>query len=423
MTLRHDKIFRGIVAILAALILAAPSLKAQNSTSSPYSMYGIGIISPKEDATAAGLGHSGIALAPSEWVNLSNPAGLSKLDSLRFYFNVQVKAFYAKERCELEKQSVYSANIDGITMAFRGKKWIAFVLGYAPYSTVGYNMNETKNIYGTEYFYRVNYKGSGGLSQAFFGTTITLFNHLSIGGNFSVIWGTIEKLQTCYFNEVVGGEDIYNSRKYSLNNIYYELGAQYDFNIGQYNNFRFGVTYAPKMWLHTSYDQVIYNDVESELQTDDSTPDRFYVPRQYGAGFTYERKKFLGTIEYKVSEWGDIENNKFREGVTFRDSYTISGGIQFSPGQPDDPFYKRMRYRVGGFYGRDYLDLTTVNLMQKGFSLGLTVPLGRSLNAITIAYDHQKRGTLSNGMVRETFSNFKIALNIREIWFMKSKFE
>ena len=140
-------------------------------------------------------------------------------------------------------------------------------------------------------------------------------------------------------------------------------------------------------------------------------------------GFTYSRKALVGTIEYKVSEWGDIKNTKFKEKVNFRDTYTISGGLQYSPGKPDDPFYKRMRYRVGGFYGRDYLDLTTANLMQSGFTLGISVPLGRSRNSISISYERQNRGTLSNGMIKENFNNFKIGLNIRETWFMRSKFD
>ncbi len=385
-------------------------------------MYGVGIITPKEDVAAAGMGHSGIALAPSEWVNISNPAGLANLDSLTFYFNFQMRAFYAREYAgQHEKASVYSANIDGISMAFRGRKWLAFALGYSPYSTVGYNMSEVKTIVGSTDTYRVQHSGSGGLSQAFFDAAVTLFDHWTIGGNFSVIWGNIENLEVAYFSETIGGEDIFNKRNYSVNNIYWELGTQFDFNIGQ-NNFRFGAVYAPKVWLHSSYDQTIYNSIQ-ELESDDSTPDRFYIPRYYGAGFSYARKKFLGTVEYKVSEWGDVPNTKFKEKVNFRNTYTLSGGLQYAPGNPDDPFYKRLRYRVGGFYGRDYLDLASVNLMQKGFTLGVSIPLGRTQNSVSVSYERLNRGTLSNGMIKEKFNNFKIAINIRETWFLRSKFE
>ncbi|MEE1348438.1 MAG: hypothetical protein U0K36_11265, partial [Bacteroidales bacterium] len=74
-------------------------------------------------------------------------------------------------------------------------------------------------------------------------------------------------------------------------------------------------------------------------------------------------------------------------------------------------------------YGRDYIDLKDANLMQTGFSLGITVPIGRSLNAISIAYEHQHRGTQSNGMIEENINTFKLGFNIREVWFLRHKFE
>ncbi len=415
---------RSAAAAMAAatMLLCGIGAEAQNSTSSPYSMYGIGVINTKEDVAAAGLGHSGIALAPSEWLNISNPAGINRLDSLSFYFNINLKGFYAREESGYEKASIYSANIDGISLGFRGRKWLAFAVGYAPFSSVGYKLEEEKYIVGSGEKYRVQYTGSGGLSQAYFNAAVTLFNHWSLGGNFSVLWGTIEKLESSYFSEAIGGEDIFNKRKYQANNIYWEVGTQFDFNIGE-NNFRFGAVYAPEIWLHTSYDQIVYNNVSSELEHDASTPDRFRVPRMYGAGFTYQRGKLLGTVEYKVSEWGEIEDTKFKDRADFRNTYTISGGLQYSPGSPDSPFYKRMRYRAGFFYGRDYIDLQEANLMQSGFSLGITVPIGRSLNAITVAYEHQHRGTQSFGMIEENINTFKLGFNIREIWFMRHKFD
>lgn len=441
--------FRIVIALAAfvSVLFCSANAKAQNSTASPYSMYGFGLMTPKEDVAAAGLGHSGIALQPSEWLNISNPAGIGNLDSLSFYFNINLKGFYAREEAGMEKASIYSANIDGISMGFRGRRWLAIAFGYAPFSAVGYKLYEYKSIVGTNDEYKVEYKGSGGLSQAYFNAAISPFKHWTVGGNFSVLWGTIEKLESSYFSEVIGGEDIFNKRKYKANNIYWEVGTQFDFNIGE-NNFRFGAVFAPKIWLHTSYEQTVYNNISNELQFDDSTPDRFKVPRMYGAGFTFTRKKFLGTVECKISEWGDIIDTKFKDRVKFRDTYTVSGGIQYSPGSPDMPFYKRMRYRVGFYYGRDYMDFTNkvsapvfdqngnlvsydgptkdfsvCNLIQSGFTLGITVPMGRSLNAITIAYEHQHRGTQDNGMIEENINNIKLGINIREIWFMRHKFD
>lgn len=415
----------GLCALAAAAVIAlgcGTEVAAQNSTASPYSIYGVGVLTPKEDAAAAALGHSGIALSPSEWVNISNPAGIGNLDSLSFYFNFGLKGHKTHLRSGYERSTTYSANVDGISMAFRGRKWLAIAFGYAPFSAVGYKLRQTKNIYGSTDYYNVTFTGSGGLSQAYFNAAFSPFKHWTIGGNFSVLWGTIEKLEVSYFSEVNGGEDIYNKRKYQANNIYWEVGTQFDFNLGE-NNFRFGATYAPKIWMHTSYDQTIYNDVSRELDSDASTPERFHIPRMYGAGFAFTRHKILGTVEYKVAEWGSVTDTKFRDNATLRDTYTISGGLQYSPGHPDDPFYKRMRYRVGYYYGRDYVDLQSINLLQKGFTLGMTIPMGRSRNGVTISYEHQTRGTENNGNIKETVNSLKVSISIREIWFMRHKFD
>ncbi|MCQ7926368.1 hypothetical protein NP234_24630, partial [Salmonella enterica] len=66
-------------ALVASALIGGTGAEAQNSTSSPYSIYGIGVINQKEDVASAGLGHAGIALAPSEWLNIANPAGIGNL--------------------------------------------------------------------------------------------------------------------------------------------------------------------------------------------------------------------------------------------------------------------------------------------------------------------------------------------------------
>ncbi len=413
----------NLLAIILLLCLPISGV-AQNSTSSPYSLYGVGTLTPKEDAAAAAMGHTGVAVAPSEWINIANPAAVNNLDSMTFYFNMQIKGFHAKETCGHESQSVYSLNIDGISMGFRATRWWGAAIGYAPYSTVGYNMTEQKYIIGTETKYDVVHSGSGGLSQAYINNAFTFFRHLSLGVSVSMLWGSIEKLETAKFYEALGGENIYNSKKYTMNNMFFEYGFQYDFNIGQ-NNFRIGGVFNDKTHLYSSYDHLVSNDVSSELFFDDVTPlkEDFYVPRAYSAGLAFTRKKFLATVDYKLSQWSKLENPKFGETVKYKDSWTVGGGFEYRAGEPGDMFYKRMRYRAGYSYTKDYLNMRGVNLDYFNVTLGLTIPLGRWSNAITIAYEYMQRGTTFNGMVEEKFNNVKVALNIRETWFVKSKFD
>ncbi|MBP5419966.1 MAG: hypothetical protein J6Y72_09190 [Bacteroidales bacterium] len=417
------------------VLMLSLTISAQNSTSSPYSLYGMGILAPKENAAAAGMGHTGVALAPSDWVNIANPAALSGLDSLTFYFNFQVKAFYAHEATSSHAQSVYSGNIDGITMGFRGSKWWAACIGYAPYSTVGYNMTEKKNIAGTaNSWYDIYYTGSGGLQQAFFNNAVTLFDHITLGIGAGAIWGAISKKETADFSNteittfgptvLLGGERVYNLKKYTMNNWYLEYGIQFDFNIGK-NNFRLGATFSDRTNMHSSYDHIVSNDISSELFFDDVTPleEEFAVPRMYAGGLAYTRGKFTATCDYHFNEWGDVLNVKFGESINFRDNHSIGGGMEWRCGRREDPFYKRLTFRLGGYYESSYIKMRGVTLGSYAGTLGITIPMGRSANSIVIGYEYRKRGTTFNGLVEEKFNNFKIALNIHETWFMKSKFD
>ncbi len=415
---------KSVSVIAIILMLLSVNVLAQNSTSSPYSLFGVGIITPKEDAAAAGMGHTGVALAPSEWVNIANPAGICGLDSMTFYFNFQLKWFYAREETSNEKQSVYSANIDGISMGYRCTRWWCMALGYAPYSTVGYDMNEKRYIVGTETKYTVKHSGSGGLQQAYITNAFTLFRHLTLGANVSMLWGSIEKLETAIFSGVLSGEDIYNSKVYTMNNMFYEFGLQYDFNIGR-NNFRLGGMFNQKTHLWSSYDHLVYNDVSSELFFDDVTPlkEDFYVPMSYAAGLGYTRNRLIVTADYKFSKWSDVTNSKFGETVKYTDSWVAGIGLQYSAGATGDPFYKRLRYRLGYSFTKDYLEMRGVNLNNYNITAGLTIPMGRWSNALTEDYEYMQRGAVFNGMEMVRYHNLKVALNIRETWFVKSKFD
>ncbi len=397
----------------------------QTSTASPYSAFGIGTLTPQEHATTAGMGHTGVAIASSDFVNITNPAAINKLDSATFYFNLQMKGLYNHCVSGRERQSSYSANVDGVTMGFRVTRWWGAALGYAPYSSVGYKLYERKYIYGSETKYRTKYTGHGGMSRAYLNNAFTLFNHLSLGVSVGALWGAITKQETALFGEAMpGGENIYNKRIYTGNNFFFEYGFQYDFNIGQ-NNFRLGGVFNDKTRLASSYDHIVSNDISSELFFDDVTPldGELAVPRSYAGGLTYTRNNLMFSVDYRFNEWGDVKNVKLKESAKFKDNWTAGGGVQYKfSGRPDEIFLKRMQLRLGYWYSTDYLKLQGMSITTLGVTAGMTVPVGRR-NSLVISYEYQQRGKDTYGMIKETSQNIKLALNIKETWFVKSKFE
>jgi len=64
------------------------SLSAQNSTISPYTRFGYGVIADKSFGAGRSMGGIGFGLRSSQQINPMNPASYSSMDSLTFLFDV-----------------------------------------------------------------------------------------------------------------------------------------------------------------------------------------------------------------------------------------------------------------------------------------------------------------------------------------------
>ena len=84
--------------VLSILILGANLLNvaAQNMTSSPVSMFGLGELSTGEGGIYSGLGGVGIALRGENVINDANPASLTGLLPQYFFFDLGVSGSYLK---------------------------------------------------------------------------------------------------------------------------------------------------------------------------------------------------------------------------------------------------------------------------------------------------------------------------------------
>ena len=72
--------------LLAAAFLASAAASAQ--TSSPYSMYGYGIIGDRATSLQRQMGGVGYAMNSGRQINVMNPASYAAIDSLTFLFDI-----------------------------------------------------------------------------------------------------------------------------------------------------------------------------------------------------------------------------------------------------------------------------------------------------------------------------------------------
>ena len=72
----------------AASVLGASA--QETGVSSPYSRYGVGVLSDPSLGFNKGMAGTGIALSDSRRLNFANPASYARFDSLSFMFDVGV---------------------------------------------------------------------------------------------------------------------------------------------------------------------------------------------------------------------------------------------------------------------------------------------------------------------------------------------
>ncbi|MCU4177064.1 hypothetical protein [Carboxylicivirga sp. N1Y90] len=393
--------------------------EAQNSVSSPYSIFGVGVLEPKSDATNAGMGHTGIALSSDGYINTLNPASLSGLDSTTFLFNIQGKASFSKFETQLESQHNFDANLDAFQMAFKVNRNWGMSFSLQPFSSIGYNIYSEKYILGTMSTYPVEYIGEGGISQVSWSNGIRIAKGFSLGLSASFLWGNTDVIENSYYPSITG-ETITNSRSYKVNSLLLEYGFQYHQPIGS-SVLSFGARINTESQLHNSYEHNISNDNGVQLlESSDGGADLF-LPCSYGFGVALQfRDAWLFTGDYRYGNWSESQLNI--GAGEYKDTHGASLGIQFTPQKNYyRSYFNQIKYRAGVFYNQNYFAINGINLDEKGVTFGATLPVKAS--KINIAYEYKQSGTMEGGLIKENYHNIKVGFTFNETWFRKSKFQ
>jgi hypothetical protein len=167
-----------IAAFLVLSALYAPKAFAQ-STSSPYSRYGIGDVNNKVFGQGFGMGGATLAVnndtipqTLSQFFSTSNPASYTGVQ----YTTAELGLNYNRMRLQSTdtRKNVNNASFGYVAIAFPFKKWWGGSFGLLPYSSVGYSVVDDQSVpnVGTVNY---TYQGSGGVSQAYLGSALKPF--------------------------------------------------------------------------------------------------------------------------------------------------------------------------------------------------------------------------------------------------------
>lgn len=411
--------------LVLAIGLATLMADAQNVTT-PYSMYGYGILSDRATSMQRQMGGVGYAMSSGRQVNVMNPASYAAIDSLTFLFDMgaDIAMLWNKEG-ESREHSI-GGGLDYITMQFPLSSHIGASIGLLPYSSVGYAFgNDIHN--GTR-----NNQGSGGINLAYGGVAGKI-GPVSVGVNVAYSFGSIRN--DIYTTPESQGntlfEHVMQIRDWDIN-----IGVQYRQTFGQWHRGAVGLTYTPKKSLHGK------SWITEQETKADSRPDtlgrlnlkgNYYTPTSIGAGlsYTYERHSRL-TVEADMTlqNWKDAKYSPLYsdddpkkvlfEGMEFANRVRCALGGEYMP-KIRGNYLQRMSYRAGVSYCADYLKINGNQVKEIGVNCGFGFPTADSKTLVNVGFGWMHRRAYPEALVTENYFNITLGVNFNELWFWQRK--
>ncbi len=412
----NKRFFCGFLAISLAV-----GLSAQNSTTSPYSQYGIGLISDQSTGFSRGMNGASLGLRQGNIVNALNPASYSAIDSLTMLFDLGASGQITRYTEGATKVNTRTASLDYALGSFRLLPRLGMTFGIIPVSTIGYKYSLTEAVANSSSTTTVTYEGSGGLYQTFIGVGWQVFKPLSVGVNASYLWGSLNRSATSSATTEVKSL----SRNYSshINNYALDFGVQWVQPLGAADRLTLGATVGIGHHL----------GADAECKRDSSTAtvvNAYALPMSYavGLGWNHGQSLFFD-VDVSLQKWGSVDypaigaDGKYAlQGGLLKDRYQVRAGLDYVPNPMGSKFYQRVHYRLGGGFTTPYYKINNNADGPKEFSLsaGFGIPLQNAYNNRSVLNISAQwvRASAVDRITENTF-RLNIGITFNERWFAK----
>lgn len=414
--------------IIFILLLSAPFLTtlAQDNGGSPYSVFGMGLL-PENTGPYTAMGGVSAAMRDHRNINFLNPASYTALDSNRFYFQLAITGEYAHISTHKESSNYRVAQNANLNMAMRLRRNLYFSFGFTEKSDIGYDLLYTYRISGSSNAnFNQNIAGEGGLNDLYAGLGWK-YKNLSLGINFSYVFGKLEKQQTLTA-QIQDSYYIRTSENNRIHDFIFNPGIQYDFKLSPKSRLVLGTSMNFTQKLSAKKDFTSYKVSTSSgnsTMLDEENLHKGYIkyPFRISGGFNYLYKtKWQIAGDYTFQKMSDYE--EFKVNQQLKDYNKATLGISWTPDELGRRWWQRNKYMLGGYFVNSEVQLKDTDINTYAITFGGQIPFTapRAGNLLLgIAFDMGIRGTEKNGLIQEKFVKLRVNIAFKEFWFMKSK--
>lgn len=411
--------YKILLASLLALLLA-PFTQAQNNTRNPYSMYGLGELKSQVNIVNSGMGNAGIGIRTNRYINTSNPAAYQGVDSTGVIFDTGVDAKLSTFKQGKDAYSLLNANFSYFALAFRLSPKFAMGLGLNPYSSTGYEINSSSEVEGTPYSYPVTTVGEGDVSRAYVALSYAPIKNLSFGLKGSFLFGKRSKTET-HDISFMNSQPVNNLTTDYFYNFYFELGAQYLFNIKK-STIGLGAVITPRQGLLTHQETASYNDAGIVYKEGSTGSHEYVMPFSMNFGISLnDNRRLIYALDFGIQQWDNYHYSI--KGADLTNNPYANLGVEYTPSKNFlAPFFQRVNYRLGARYAEDYLELRKNQLKDMALSAGFGFPLRKGASRIDVSFEAGVYGTKRSHLIQENYFRVRMGFSLHDSWFQMRRF-
>lgn len=412
--------------IASVVLLFSLFSSAQQSTSSPYSFYGIGDLRLKGTVDTRAMG--GLSSIPdSIHINLQNPALLSSIKLTTFGIGGNFNSTKLNTNTQSEKSQRFT--LDYLSVAIPSNK-LGIAFGLIPFSSVGYKVQTLSTVDDATRIFR--FEGNGGVNRVYTTFSYQLGKKFSVGADLQYNFGNIETTSlTRQFGVELSSKELNSS---SINGMSFNTAVAFQSKLNKKLSIFSSIVYTPEASLNLKNSRtlstIFFNSLgaegvvdEQELVVGDS---KLKLPSKVVFGTAIGQvKKWIVGAELTLQDNGNF-GNRFADitNATYENGTKFSlGGYYIPKFNSFSSYWSRVTYRGGLRIENTGMVVKGQSIKDNALTFGLGMPLGGTFSNVNIGFEFGQRGTTNADLVKENYANMSIGFSFNDRWFQKRKFD
>ncbi len=424
-------------------VVLAGGAQAQGLGNSPYSRIGLGEFNANTGGVRQmSMGGAGLAAPNSVNVNELNPALLYYTS--RTTFEAGFNGQYKKVKNATSSNASGSGTLGYLALAVPlSTRWGAAV-GLKPVSAVDYESNIVQNVVGAGVPPSQSlkqYKGSGGVSEAYLSQGVRLAKGFTVGLTASYMFGVIDEITGTTVQVTNSTEPLVKSverlhTRYS--DFAFRAGTHYrhslgkDLNVGLAGVYSFGHQLNGRQ-LFTQERETADGLLIGPASTVRDAKGDTYVPTLVQGGISFDNdKNWSVNLDAARQEWSKFTSFS-QTAAPLRNTLRLGLGGEWTPDPGSvEHYFQRVSYRAGLSLAQLPYQVGGHTLYDRSVSWGFAFPLptATTLDATTLslAFTYGVRGNtdlLANGAsnVQENYIRGQFGITLNNRWFIKRRLQ